>query len=247
MLANEQPLMPAPNRFRHHQRLPHTCNRRYVPVRLHPPQAGQLRQHASQKPQSRQAQPKNPRGLRQLQGRRQLAPSRSASASRRVLSRHLAHHSHCRPPSAPPKASADRRQPPVYPNSSPDHHVCNSLTPLPLSSRRPSVSIGGFGLRPDVGASTLRASKITTGQESGDPAVFAADWNAVKPRRGSVFTTRNLPLAPRQSRAKLEHELPQPFPEDAVFAAPPPQQYSAAPHLQDPDGKLLLSPVDTDA
>ena len=78
---------------------------------------------------------------------RQLAPSRSASASRRVLARHLAHHSHCRPPSAPPKAPADRRQPPVYPNSSPDHRACNSLTLLPLSSRRPSVSIGGFGLR----------------------------------------------------------------------------------------------------
>ena len=48
----------------------HTCNRQYVPVRLHPPQAGQLRQHASQKPQSRQAQTQNPRGLRQLQDRR---------------------------------------------------------------------------------------------------------------------------------------------------------------------------------
>ena len=77
---------------------------------------------------------------------RQLAPVRSASASCRVLSRHLAHHSHCRPPSAPPKAPADRRQPPVYPNSSPDHRACNFLTPLPLPSRRPSVSTGGFGL-----------------------------------------------------------------------------------------------------
>ena len=42
---------------------------------------------------------------------RQLAPSRSASASRRVLSRHLAHHSYCRPPSAPPKAPC--RPPPT--------------------------------------------------------------------------------------------------------------------------------------
>ena len=67
---------------------------------------------------------------------RQLAPSRSASASRRVLSRHLAHHSHCRQPSAPP-TPADRRQPPVYPNSSPDHRACTSLTPLPPSSRVP--------------------------------------------------------------------------------------------------------------
>ncbi len=77
---------------------------------------------------------------------RKLAPVRSASASCRVLSRHLAHHSHCRPPSAPPKAPADRRQPPIYPNSSPDHRVYYFLIPLPVSSRRTSVSIGGFGL-----------------------------------------------------------------------------------------------------
>ena len=82
---------------------------------------------------------------------RQLAPSRSASPSRRVLSRHFAHHSHCRPPSAPPKAPADRRQPPVYPNSSPDHRACNSLTPLPCPRAVhpcPSVDSGltGFEL-----------------------------------------------------------------------------------------------------
>ena len=46
-----------------------------------------------------------------------------------------------------PKSACRPRQPPVYPNSSPDHRPCNSLTPLPLSSRRPSVSIGGFGIR----------------------------------------------------------------------------------------------------
>ena len=39
---------------------------------------------------------------------RKLAPAQSASASCRVLSRHLARHSHCRPPSGPPKAPADR-------------------------------------------------------------------------------------------------------------------------------------------
>ena len=63
---------------------------------------------------------------------RQLAPVRSASASCRVLSRHLAHHSHCRPPSASLKAPADRRQPPIYANSSPDHP--RLLLPLPPSS-----------------------------------------------------------------------------------------------------------------
>ena len=47
----------------------------------------------------------------------------------------------------PQKRLQTARQPPVYPNSSPDHRACNSLTPLPLSSRRPSVSIGGFGVR----------------------------------------------------------------------------------------------------
>ena len=39
---------------------------------------------------------------------RKLAPAQSSSASCRVLSRHLARHSHCRPPSVPPKAPADR-------------------------------------------------------------------------------------------------------------------------------------------
>ena len=39
---------------------------------------------------------------------RKLAPAQSASASCRVLSRHLARHSHCRLPSVPPKAPADR-------------------------------------------------------------------------------------------------------------------------------------------
>ena len=48
---------------------------------------------------------------------------------------------------APQSACRPPRQPPVYPNSSPEHRACNSLTPLPLSSRRPSVSIGGFWLR----------------------------------------------------------------------------------------------------
>ena len=38
------------------------------------------------------------------------------------------------------------RRPPIYPKS-PGHLPCSSLThPLPLPSRRPSVSFGGFGL-----------------------------------------------------------------------------------------------------
>ena len=39
------------------------------------------------------------------------------------------------------------RRPPIYPKT-PGHLPCSSLThPLPLSSHRPSVSFGGFGLR----------------------------------------------------------------------------------------------------
>ena len=45
-------------------------------------------------------------------------------------------------PSAPTKAPGDRRQLPIYPNSSTHHRACNSLTPLPLSSRRLSVDSG---------------------------------------------------------------------------------------------------------
>ena len=42
------------------------------------------------------------------------------------------------------------RRPPIYPKT-PGHLPCSSLThPLPLSSRRPSVSFGGFGLRGPV-------------------------------------------------------------------------------------------------
>ena len=42
------------------------------------------------------------------------------------------------------------RRPPIYPKT-PGHLPCSSLThPLPLSSRRPSVSFGGFGLRSSV-------------------------------------------------------------------------------------------------
>ena len=50
------------------------------------------------------------------------------------------------------------RRPPIYPKT-PGHLPCSSLThPLPLSSRRLSVSFGGFGLRSDIFASMLQES-----------------------------------------------------------------------------------------
>ena len=43
------------------------------------------------------------------------------------------------------------RRPPIYPKT-PGHLPCSSLThPLPLPSRRPSVSFGGFGLKHNMG------------------------------------------------------------------------------------------------
>ena len=51
------------------------------------------------------------------------------------------------------------RRPPIYPKS-PGHLPCSSLThPLPLPSRRPSVSFGGFGVRQIRDSTTLRPKK----------------------------------------------------------------------------------------
>ena len=46
------------------------------------------------------------------------------------------------------------RRPP-YPKWNPGYFPCSSLTPLPISSRRPSVSFGGFGLRAAVNNETM--------------------------------------------------------------------------------------------
>ena len=57
------------------------------------------------------------------------------------------------------------RRPPIYPKT-PGHLPCSSLThPLPLSSRRPSVSFGGFGVKHSrTGASvTLKRGILISG------------------------------------------------------------------------------------
>ncbi len=53
------------------------------------------------------------------------------------------------------------RRPP-YPKWNPDYFPCSSLTPLPLSSRRPSVSFGGFGLSEPARGAISRAKKHAT-------------------------------------------------------------------------------------
>ena len=52
------------------------------------------------------------------------------------------------------------RQPP-YPKWNPGYFPCSSLTPLPLSSRRPSVSFGGFGLK----GMNLRTPSVASGSD----------------------------------------------------------------------------------
>ena len=47
------------------------------------------------------------------------------------------------------------RRPP-YPKWNPGYFPCSSLIPLPLSSRRPSVSFGGFGLRNNLVVQQIR-------------------------------------------------------------------------------------------
>ena len=87
------------------------------------------------------------------------------------------------------------RRPPIYPKT-PGHLRCSSLThPLPLSSRRPSVSFGGFGL-------SLRRSIPAC---AGEPRLSASpsSANKVYPRVcGGTFPlqcspVRTLGLSPR--------------------------------------------------
>ena len=58
------------------------------------------------------------------------------------------------------------RRPPIYPKT-PGHLPCSSLThPLPLSSRRPSVSFGGFGLNRSFFRNSAQPDMIFTTDES---------------------------------------------------------------------------------
>ena len=77
----------------------------------------------------------------------QLAPTSSAGVPCCLFSCHPAHPSSRRRPLG---ACAVTEVPPPtshLPQSSPGHLPCSSLIPLLRSSRRPSVSFGGFGLR----------------------------------------------------------------------------------------------------
>ena len=70
------------------------------------------------------------------------------------------------------------RRPP-YPKWNPGYFPCSSLTPLPLSSRRPSVSFGGFGLR-WIGVRQTDYSQVVAGREK---ARVAAPPTSLEPEQ----------------------------------------------------------------
>ena len=74
------------------------------------------------------------------------------------------------------------RRPP-YPKWNPGYFPCSSLTPLPLSSRRPSVSFGGFG---------LRVRKAPAMQRRKPTPLQTARWNAVQKAKRRGLSTRGV-------------------------------------------------------
>ena len=86
------------------------------------------------------------------------------------------------------------RRPPIYPKT-PGHLPCSSLIhPLPLSSRRPSVSFGGFGLR---GPTKLNLAGVgPSGREMEVRASRAED-------ESRWFNARLTPLPPSAEKRSL--------------------------------------------
>ena len=77
------------------------------------------------------------------------------------------------------------RRPP-YPKWNPGYFPCSSLTPLPLSSRRPSVSFGGFGLTRTI--EEVRSAATGPGRRIAENAWRDSETLATLPemRRGGI-------------------------------------------------------------
>ena len=89
------------------------------------------------------------------------------------------------------------RRPPIYPKT-PGHLPCSSLThPLPLPSRRPSVSFGGFGFKRSDG----------TGRQA-SPSASVPNWPMVRAQyEVTVFLFRRTPKAFYESAIFLRSDL----------------------------------------
>ena len=79
------------------------------------------------------------------------------------------------------------RRPP-YPKWNPGYFPCSSLIPLPLSSRRPSVSFGGFGVK------LLIIDELGFVPLSKAGAELLFEVFSQRYERGSVLVTSNLPF-----------------------------------------------------
>ena len=121
------------------------------------------------------------------------------------------------------------RRPPIYPKT-PGHLPCSSLThPLPLSSRRPSVSFGGFGLAVQTMAHNL--ARWTARIGLGERTVIT------KTLRRRVFA-----LVGRITRSarRLTLHLPRRWPWEEQFSAPWP---GCKPFHSRPDGQPPTDPT----
>ena len=58
------------------------------------------------------------------------------------------------------------RRPP-YPKWNPGYFPCSFLIPLPLSSRRPSVSFGGFGLKGELQSERMTREELQRMRKEG--------------------------------------------------------------------------------
>ena len=143
------------------------------------------------------------------------------------------------------------RRPPIYPKT-PGHLPCSSLThPLPLSSRRPSVSFGGFGLRYlpavllDSAIHLLEHSPSHLGITPAALSYYGLDLT--RPVDGPV--TRELLAVPVQEALK---DLGEPVPLESLSKRPgstrPPELgtilellYATPQELRSADGELLGS------
>ena len=105
------------------------------------------------------------------------------------------------------------RRPPIYPKT-PGHLPCSSLThPLPLPSRRPSVSFGGFGLREDnrrYGAATLRGPQPHLGilhPQSGAPGSHRPKQSGCDSRQSPWLIYRNTASILRDELERQSRDL----------------------------------------
>ncbi len=87
------------------------------------------------------------------------------------------------------------RRPP-YPKWNPGYFPCSSLTPLPLSSRRPSVSFGGFGLSqaPTASAETPPRDFFGTVLSAEDGVLVVSTEHAIFEVMVTSTTAIRLPL-----------------------------------------------------